>query len=126
PALKAFFKSIEETGKVAIHFKYNNINRLEQSVEFNIYRVIGELTSNSLKHGNPKNIYVILEKSEDKLIVEYTDDGKGFNVELEMSKNKGMGLHNIIQRIRSNDGIVDFKSTSGTGMQAKIEVPLKK
>ncbi len=95
-------------------------------MEFNIYRVIGELTSNSLKHGNPKNIYVILEKSEDKLIVEYTDDGKGFNVELEMSKHKGMGLHNIIQRIRSNDGIVDFKSTSGTGMQAKIEVPLKK
>ena len=125
-ALKAFFKSIEETGKVAIHFKHNDIERLEQTTEFNIYRVIGELTNNSIKHGNPETIKVVMETSEKEFIVTYADNGKGFNVENEMLNNKGMGLHNIIQRIRSNSGLVDFESVQGAGMKAIIKLPLKR
>ncbi len=90
------------------------------------YIILGELTNNSIKQGNPETIKVVMETSEKEFIVTYADNGKGFNVENEMLNNKGMGLHNIIQRMRSNSGLVDFESVQGAGMKAIIKLPLKR
>ena len=59
-------------------------------------------------------------KIEALAVVDYRDNGKGFN--LEEVESVGMGLSNIKSRISSLGGKIRFDSKPGNGMLAHIEV----
>ena len=54
------------------------------------------------------------------LKVDYTDNGKGFDVDKTIRDTKSMGLHNIYNRINSLNGNVELTSLPGKGMKAQI------
>jgi len=64
-------------------------------------------------------------QKEQVLSLYFRDDGIGFNAdEIMQSENKGMGLKNIISRIRSINGNYYISSSKGNGFSIKIEVTL--
>jgi signal transduction histidine kinase len=66
-----------------------------------------------------------LVKNDDKLDLFFKDDGIGFNVEeILTSKNLGMGLKNIISRVKSINGKYSFNSIPDSGFTIKIEVSI--
>jgi signal transduction histidine kinase len=91
-----------------------------ENVEIALYRVIIELFNNSVKYGYPSLISIVLIESKTEIIIQYKEDGKGFNLEEALSQHKGMGLYNIHSRINSLGGSVEFSSSPGKGVEARF------
>jgi len=123
-ALRAFCDKINASGKISIKVNSTNFSqRLSNTDEISLYRVLTEMINNTLKHAEATEINISLLKKADKLFVTYRDNGKGFDFEeVISSSNKGMGLDNTISRINSIGGKCTIKSKPGEGFFAGIEV----
>lgn len=96
--------------------------RYDSNIEVILYRVVCELINNSLKHADATHISVMLREESELLIVEYSDNGRGFNYsDVESS---GMGLSNIRSRISSLNGKFELHSSVGKGMCVKVAVSI--
>lgn len=127
-SLNSFINKLNITGKIKIDFHYNDLSQnLENELEIIIFRILNELINNTLKHSNAKYIYVSLKSIKNKLSLQFTDDGIGFDVDSYLNKNlKEGGLANIISRINSIEGKINIKSTPNEGVKINIEIPLHK
>lgn len=94
--------------------------RFDSNTEVILYRIVCELVNNSLKHSNCNRITIDLNIVNDKLVVTYRDNGKGFN--LRDVEERGMGLSNIKSRISTLGGRFEITSSPGNGMMARAEV----
>ena len=95
--------------------------RFSYQVEIVIYRVICELISNTIRHSGASNADLNISLFDNIIEVFYVDDGIGFD--LKISEGKGMGILNIISRIKSVEGTIEFKSPSSGGIIVKIKIP---
>jgi PAS domain S-box-containing protein len=82
----------------------------DNRIKLNLYRIIQELLHNTVKHSGAKKANIKLRSEDHFLILEYSDDGKGFDMK---NIKEGIGLKNIRLRSLSLGG--DFKITSGRG-----------
>lgn len=98
-------------------------DRLDNTVETVLYRVIQGVVSNIIKHANANQISVQLIKHDGELTVMIEDNGVGFE-KTKIDNFEGIGLKNIISRVEFLNGNVDFDSTLGQGTTLVIEVPL--
>ena len=96
--------------------------RLDTDVEVIIYRVVCELTHNSLKHSGCNLIALELLFADDIITLHYADNGQGFDI--KAVEDHGMGLSNITSRINSVGGPIDMQSSKGEGMNATITIPV--
>jgi len=125
-AIESYCEKINKTEKIHIKFNHENIdNNLDHNIQLILYRVISELINNTLKHASAKNIIIDLKKKQDRIELYFADDGIGFAVDdIMKNKNTGMGLKNIISRIKSINGKCEFISNKGEGLQIIIEIML--
>lgn len=125
-ALESFCEKVNKTNAIIIDLKKVNIpERLDQNLELILFRVITELINNTIKHANAKNINIKLEKDGNKVLMSFTDDGIGFDInEIMKSDYKGMGLKNIISRIKSINGDCNFISFPDNGFNIKVNIDL--
>ena len=110
----------------SINVKFNHADwkiRPEMSIEILIYRVISELLTNTLKHASANNISINLTSHSAILEIVYKDDGRGFNSRQKIGQQSGMGLNNILNRIKSQQGSVNLKTAAGKGLMVKIRLP---
>ncbi|MDR2885161.1 MAG: histidine kinase [Rikenellaceae bacterium] len=113
------------SGTMKIDFRTNlQGERFDTDVEVILYRVICELINNSLKHSGGQHVAISLVYADQVLLLDYSDDGRGFNPQAVM--DIGMGLQNINSRINSLKGSVQITSAKGEGMHARIEIDLRK
>ncbi|MFN6039135.1 MAG: 7TM diverse intracellular signaling domain-containing protein, partial [Bacteroidota bacterium] len=121
--LKSLFRPWEDKISINIYFSEKNYN-ISKSLEIQIYRIVQELLKNTLKHSDAKNIYFQLIRHAEEIVLEFEDDGIGF----EFSKyRQGMGLKSIIYRAESINADINFESAEGKGMlfQMKIKSEIK-
>jgi PAS domain S-box-containing protein len=123
-AVENFCNKVNKTNAINIKFETEGIyERIDQKLELIFFRVISELINNTLKHAKATTILILLYKKEDTLVLNFKDDGIGFNVDdILTDKNKGMGLKNIISRIKSINGKYYFNSSPNKGFTIRIEV----
>lgn len=95
---------------------YTNIGsrRFNPAHELAIYRVATELISNSFKHSKATLITIDLVWTGVKIEFVYSDNGVGFNPEIE---SIGMGLRNIRSRIESIKGKIEITSSPNNGIK---------
>ncbi len=125
-AIQSFCDKINKTEKINIHFHSKNIDKtLDQNMQLILFRVISELINNTMKHALANNIYIDLKKEENKISMEFKDDGKGFEIDnIMQNKFSGMGLKNIISRVKSINGSCEFFSKPGEGFRIIVEINL--
>ena len=87
-------------------------NPLPAGLELEVYRIVQELFSNSVKHSNARHISINFTRSPNHLNLTFEDDGKGFNPE-EMSQ--GIGISNIRERIERLGANMHIDSKPGRG-----------
>jgi signal transduction histidine kinase len=123
PAIRDLCESIESAGHQKIHFTTYGMNeRLDNSIEIIVYRVVQECIGNILQHAQAKEIRIQLTKHEQSFMLMIEDDGVGF--EPKNLKSDGMGLKNINARVRQLNGSVHIDSLPGKGTTTTIEIPL--
>ncbi len=96
---------------------------LSKKAEINIFRIIQELLTNSLKHAEATEINVQISFQNELLQITVEDDGKGFDK--DTITGNGIGLSNIASRIQYLNAVVDFISNK-KGTSYTFEIDTKK
>jgi len=126
-SVKSFCDKINDTGLIKILFNSNIENNiLDKDIEVALFRIINELINNTLKHAFANNVLIELILEKKLIILIYKDDGIGFDVESVINDKvpKGMGLSNVMSRIKAVNGKCEITSTKDKGIQVKINIKL--
>jgi len=117
---------VEESSmfKTEFHYTDNGVEfKPNGNIEILVYRIFLELLNNSIKHSKASKIGVSINIVNDTLNFEFYDDGIGFNATEVTELKKGIGLNNIINRIRARNGHIEFKYVNNL-MKINISIPL--
>jgi signal transduction histidine kinase len=124
-AVNSFTENINRLGKIEITFNNNVENtRFESQIETNLYRIICELFQNTVKHANASKVSLLVHYNEGKIIIQYFDDGIGFDPE-DAIKMSGMGISNMKSRLKALNGEIEFKRIMPRGMMTGIVLKTK-
>ena len=101
-ALSDYMKIIERKGEVRFDFRSDNMPELSLFAQSNIYRILQELISNSLRHSNCSLINLNFKQNKHRhLIIIYADNGRPVG---STDIDTGIGLNNIISRVKMLNG----------------------
>jgi two-component system sensor histidine kinase UhpB len=101
-------------------------HRLAPQVELVLYRVIQEALTNVARHANARHVEVILAEEEGHVVAVIRDDGTGFDVEAVLaSKERGLGLFGMQERMALVGGRLQLHSRPGRGTLVRAEVPVE-
>lgn len=99
-------------------------NRLENSLELTIFRIIQELVTNIIKHAEATEANIHLTNHDNTINIMIEDNGKGFNPNQVTTKHKGMGINSIDKRVEHLDGKMTIESELNKGTTIIIDIPL--
>jgi PAS domain S-box-containing protein len=123
-AISSFVSKVNRTNKIKIDFNSFGVDRdLNKNTQLLLYRIVSELINNTIKHAKANKIEIKLEYKINNLVLEFKDDGVGFDFS-EMMKNKktGIGLKSIQSRVNSLNGKFEINTKSGEGLYIKIVI----
>ncbi len=88
-----------------------------------IFRVLQEAVTNALKHAQCSRIAVTAARSDDGLVLEVADDGKGLGTD----ESVGRGLANMKSRAQSVNGVASIlPGQDGRGTRIVLALPLER
>lgn len=88
-------------------------------VEHQLYRVIQEFITNSIKHSQGSEISIHLKQINDKLYIKVADNGVG----IDLTKIKhGLGINNTETRLSAIDAKYKYKSAPNKGTRLIISI----
>src|SRR5690625_2241991 len=124
PAIKKLVRNTSGTNDLTIELNYFGLNdRLENSLEITIFRVIQELVTNIIKHSEATYAHISITQLKETLSIIVEDNGKGFKYN-PLKSNAGMGLAHIERRIELLEGTMEIDSTINKGTTILIDIPL--
>ncbi|HIB38605.1 sensor histidine kinase [Mesonia sp.] len=121
PAIKNFTQNISNE-KLKIEIEHFGLkNRLDNSLEIRIFRIIQELVTNIIKHAEASEASISLTNHNSTLNIIVEDNGKGFT---NNSKKRGVGIATIEKRIENLGGTLEIDSNPNRGSSIIINLPL--
>ncbi len=100
--------------------------RIDESVRIFAFRSIRELLTNAAKHAQVKSAELSINTDQDRLIIQVTDQGAGFNaadLTLPPHAGGGFGLLSIRERIQHIGGTCEVRSAPGAGTLVRLTTP---
>ncbi|MDT8394366.1 MAG: sensor histidine kinase [Bacteroidales bacterium] len=124
-ALEDLFENISDTEKIdaLVELVGPKTERLPENHEIMIYRIVQEMVNNTLKHAGASKIDLVMVMHPDQLDINYSDNGKGFDVEEKIAQ-KSLGIQSIHSRVSFLDGQINVRSAPGKGTVYTIHIPL--
>lgn len=123
PALKNLVEKSSYTSNFKIELSLHELNnRLPNSLEIGIFRIIQELITNVIKHAKATQAIITLTNHGDFLNIIVEDDGVGF--QNNPNSNEGMGLASIKKKVAYFKGEIDIDSNKEMGTTILIDLPL--
>jgi len=122
--LESYFNNIGEASNIKTDFTVypkKEIDALQEEIQIEIFKIIQELLTNTIKHAKASKIDLQLNLIENVLNILFEDNGIGFNPE---NYKPGIGFINLESRITQLNGsfVIDSKPKRGT--IANIEIPV--
>ena len=102
-----------------VRVRFDRLNPLHEGT---IYRIVQEAINNVRQHSRSERAEVRLTQIDDRVRIEISDWGVGFDPEAVTKKR--LGLRGIRERARLLGGWVRIESTPGTGTRILVELPL--
>ncbi len=117
-------KSLGSTD-IKYEFEHHKVDgkRFKENMEISLYRICQELINNIIKHSGAKAVSIQLLRTDSHLILMVEDNGKGFILDDEKSRN-GIGLMNITSRAKAMNGEVNYEPSPEHGTVATIRIPI--
>lgn len=123
-AVNQLIQAIESSNTLHIQFFDNQIDpKVYAPFEVELYRIIQELLSNTLKHAGATEVNMQLTRSEGFITFSYEDNGKGMDPE-RLKTSEGLGMISIQNRVRKINGRSTIDSTPGHGFTFIIEIAI--
>jgi two-component system, NarL family, sensor kinase len=123
--LQNLFDKISAKSGLQINFNTHGFKeRLDESTEVSIYRIILEAVNNVIKHAKAKNVTVQLMQYDNYINILVEDDGVGFFKDDQQVQ--GIGLNNIFSRVDHMKGKIDIDTKPKAGTVINIDIPYQK
>lgn len=94
--------------------------RIDNLIKVNLYHIIEEALQNCIKHAQASCFTLQFLWYENVLNLEMMDDGLG----TRNRRPKGIGLKNMLSRVKKMNGTYILKSTPGKGTKISIRIPI--
>jgi signal transduction histidine kinase len=99
---------------------------LPPDVRHNIFLVVKEALTNTLKHATAREVFIQAKASDHLLEILVRDDGKGFDMTTPPAEGKRNGLNNMLRRAEAIGGILAVQSAPGKGTTIWLSVDFSK
>jgi signal transduction histidine kinase len=96
-------------------------SRPAPAVELACFRIAQESLTNVLRHAQARHVTLRLARQDDSLMLEVSDDGRGFSSEVA----NGLGLVTMRERAQQVGGRLDLDSGPAHGTRVRAELPLQ-
>ena len=96
--------------------------RLPSEIETALYRIVQESLTNVVKHARASSVSVLVTRKSGSVIAVIEDDGRGFDA--GASRDEGLGLVGMEERVALLNGRLQIESSDGAGTTIVAEVPL--
>lgn len=124
-ALRSYVHEFSQRWPTKATFTSSRLGRLPSVVELVLYRIVQEALSNVAKHANASQVLVRLTCRGRALRMVIEDDGHGFDVDaVRSSRESGLGLFGMEERLALVGGSLRVESAVGKGTRLFAEVPL--
>jgi signal transduction histidine kinase len=120
-ALKRMIQKINLNKNIHFELIINELQFNSKTIDLNIYAICLEMVQNIIKHSRATKATISLFEKGNHLWLEVIDNGKG----IDPTKEKGIGLKNIKNRLESLDGELFIDSEIGKGTKLVVSVPLE-
>ncbi|MGZ3764227.1 MAG: sensor histidine kinase [Mucilaginibacter sp.] len=121
-AIQALCTKMAQNTDIKITFTKNLADeRFPSEIELTLYRIAQELFGNAVKHSGATAIQLLLTKEAGWLVMSFSDNGKGFDME---NVRHGFGLKNLQSRAQLINGKIHIYSKPLNGTLTTIKVKL--
>jgi signal transduction histidine kinase len=120
-ALQQRLDAVEKRAGVDARLLVEGPVELRAEVEDGLYRIAQEALNNALKHAAPTSVIVRIEVKEEGVMLEVSDDGRGFDPE-RVNDEGGMGLANMRERAERLGGALTLLSAPGAGTTVRVSL----
>lgn len=110
---------------VNLQLPKDEITRLSEAAAMALFHICQEALANIAKHARAQQVEVVLWKTRDRVLLEISDDGRGFDMQ-QIKLTLGHGLMNIQTRAHTVGGDVEINTEPGRGTTILAWVPLGK
>ncbi|MFV0540630.1 MAG: ATP-binding protein [Aestuariibaculum sp.] len=108
--------------KIVLHiYPEKDVNNLDNRLKVELFKIVQELLTNTLKHAKATQIDIQLSKLNNEIKLMFEDNGIGFNKE---QVKYGLGFANIKDRLKSINGSMFIDTFPYKGTVIDIDVPL--
>lgn len=119
--IEQLLNELQSKIKIKLKWEAEEIS-LAPTIEDQLFRIVQELLSNTLRHAKAEELEVYLHKVGQNVLLRVIDDGVGFDTS---EQNAGSyGLMNIKERVASVGGTCKIISFKGQGTSVEIKIPI--
>jgi signal transduction histidine kinase len=123
PAVERLVDTLRDRADAAVDLEVGiGDDRLPESVETTLYRIVQEALTNIVKHADAHQISIILARKGNDVSLLVEDDGAGFDPNAD---DGGLGLVGMRERVALVGGRLRIESTPGSGTTLVAEVPVQ-
>ena len=98
------------------------VEGLSPACEAALYRVAQEALHNALRHAAAAGVRLTLSRTARQVVLEVSDDGRGFGTEAAASSSGGLGLDSMRERAAAAGGTLTIRS-GAQGTVVRMTVP---
>jgi len=100
------------------------VGELSSGAALALYRIAQEAMGNAVTHGAATRVDVRLTRSNGRVTLSVTDDGKGFDAN-RVGGSGGLGLINMRERARQLNGTFEVSSEPAGGTTVLVTIPFR-
>jgi signal transduction histidine kinase len=115
-------EKIKSSTQIDFKARIHNGSRVLSQLQYaNLWKIVNELITNSVKHARCSLITLYVKATERDLRIEYADNGQG--MALDLSAN-GIGIQNMQERVNLLNGEFQLHNAYPKGYSIAISIPL--
>ncbi len=113
-------REVSRTSAIEVEVHSENVSDgLPDEYRVCVYRLVQEALNNAVRHSGAKNAQVSVRQSPKSIIVQVSDDGRGFNLQ----RTRGLGLLGMEERVKRLTGTFKVESQPDHGVSLTAELP---
>jgi PAS domain S-box-containing protein len=120
--LSSLADSFQDVSEVACTFHYDGKTHVEdKEAALQLFRIAQEAVNNAMKYAEAGQVVIDLSSTEQAVILEVRDDGKGFDQALPPTES--LGLNSMRYRAHILGATYDIRSAPGAGTTVRCVLP---
>lgn len=124
PALRWYCGELRRTADIEVELMSPRRLEVDPDVARTIYRAAQESLKNVVMHAHAKHASVELCTEPDRVVLEVSDDGRGFDLRQQRADTQlGIGILGMRERARHLGGELRVTTAPGAGTRVRLDIP---